>query len=201
MIRVVIAEDQQMISGAFTSLLQIEDDMEVVTQASNGKDALDAIITHKPDLAILDIEIPEMTGLEVAEQIREQNLPGKIMIVTTFAKPGYLQKAMELKVDGYLLKEEPIDFLIDSIRNVVNGQQVISADLAPTLFMIKENPLTEREQEVLRLVAEDKTTSQIAKTLFLTTGTVRNYLSTAIQKLEVESRHHAIKEAQEKGWI
>ena len=201
MIRVVIAEAQQMISGAFTSLLQIEDDMEVVTQASNGKDALDAIITHKPDLAILDIEIPEMTGLEVAEQIREQNLPGKIMIVTTFAKPGYLQKAMELKVDGYLLKEEPIDFLIDSIRNVVNGQQVISADLAPTLFMIKENPLTEREQEVLRLVAEDKTTSQIAKTLFLTTGTVRNYLSTAIQKLEVESRHHAIKEAQEKGWI
>lgn len=108
---------------------------------------------------------------------------------------------MELKVEGYLLKDEPIDFLVDAIRKVSKGQQVISADLAPTLFMREENPLTEREQEVLRLFAKGKTTAQIAHTLFLTKGTVRNYLSTAIQKLEVESRHHAIKAAQEKGWI
>lgn len=201
MIRVVIAEDQKMLRGALTSLLQLEDDIEVVVQASDGKEALDAVETYMPDLCILDIEIPVMTGLEVAEKIREQDLPCKIMIVTTFARPGYLQKAMEIKVEAYLLKDEPIDFLVDAIRKVIKGQRVISSDLAPTLFMSEENPLTEREQEVLRLVAEGRTTAQIANTLFLTKGTVRNYLSTAIQKLEVESRHHAIKEAREKGWI
>lgn len=201
MIHIVLAEDQKMLRGALTSLLQLEDDLEVVAQVSDGKEALEAIETYTPDLCILDIEIPIMTGLEVAQKIREKGLACKIMIVTTFARPGYLQKAMEAKVEGYLLKDEPIDFLVDAIRKVINGQKVISTELATALFMREENPLTEREQEVLRLVAEGKNTAQIAKTLFLTKGTVRNYLSIAIQKMGVESRHHAIKKAQEKGWV
>ncbi|WP_044641209.1 response regulator transcription factor [Risungbinella massiliensis] len=201
MIRIVLAEDQKMLRGAMTSLLQLEEDLEVVAQVSDGKEALEAVELYTPDLCILDIEIPIMTGLEVAKKIREKSLSCKILIVTTFARPGYLQKAMEAKVEGYLLKDEPIDFLIDAIRKVTKGQKVISTELASALFMREENPLTEREQEVLRFVAEGKNTAQIAKSLFLTKGTVRNYLSTAIQKMEVESRHHAIKIAQEKGWI
>ncbi|GGA36575.1 putative transcriptional regulatory protein YvfU [Kroppenstedtia guangzhouensis] len=201
MIRIVIAEDQKMLRGALTSLLQLEDDLEVVAQVTDGEEALDAVEKHRPDLCLLDIEIPKMTGLEVAEKVREKGLPSKIIIVTTFTRPGYLQKAMELKVEGYLLKDEPIDFLVDAIRSVVKGQRVISTDLAPILFNREENPLTEREQEVLRLAAEGETTAQIANNLFLSKGTVRNYLSTAIQKMGVVSRYRAIQKAQEKGWI
>ncbi|GED16693.1 response regulator transcription factor [Aneurinibacillus migulanus] len=201
MIRVVIAEDQKMLSGALASLLTLEDDIEVVAQAADGKAALKAIENYHPDVCLLDIEIPFMTGLEVAEKLREQKNPCKIIIVTTFARPGYLQKALALKVDGYLLKDEPIDFLISSIRKVINGERIISTDLAAALFINEENPLTEREAEILRLVKNGLTTEQIAKTLYLTNGTVRNYLSSAIQKLEAESRHQAIKTASEKGWI
>ena len=201
MIRVVIAEDQQMLRGALTSLLQLEDDIEVVAQVSNGEDALDAIERHQPDMSILDIEIPGMTGLDVAEQIRQRGIGTKIMIVTTFARPGYLQKAMDLKVDGYVLKDEPIDEFVGAIRKIMNGGRVVSPDLAEALFNREENPLTEREQEVLRLAKEGKTTRQMAKTLYLSYGTVRNYLSSAIQKLEAESRHHAVLIADEKGWI
>jgi two-component system response regulator DesR len=201
MIRVVIAEDQQMLRGALTSLLQLEDDIEVVAQVSNGEDALDAIERHQPDMSILDIEIPGMTGLDVAEQIGQRGIGTKIMIVTTFARPGYLQKAMDLKVDGYVLKDEPIDEFVGAIRKIMNGGRVVSPDLIEALFNREENPLTEREQEVLRLAKEGKTTRQMAKTLYLSYGTVRNYLSSAIQKLEAESRHHAVLIAEEKGWI
>lgn len=201
MIRVVIAEDQQMLRGALTSLLQLEDDIEVVAQVSNGEDALEAIERHQPDISILDIEIPGMTGLDVAEQIRQRGIGTKIMIVTTFARPGYLQKAMDLKVNGYVLKDEPIDEFVEAIRKIMKGERVVSPDLVDTLFNREENPLTEREQEVLRLAKEGKTTRQMAKTLYLSYGTVRNYLSSAIQKLEAESRHHAVLKAQEKGWI
>ncbi len=201
MINIVIAEDQKLLRGALTSLLQLEDDIKILAQLSDGKEAMEAIETLAPDLCILDIEIPIMTGLDVAEKIKEKDLPCKVMIVTTFARPGYLQKAMDIGVDSYLLKDEPIDFLVDSIRKVVHGKRVISTELATALFISEENPLTEREKDVLRLAAEDKTTVQIANTIYLTKGTVRNYLSTAIQKMEVESRHQAIKKAKEKGWI
>lgn len=201
MIRIVIAEDQQMLRGALTSLLQLEEDVEVVAQVSNGKDALDAIKRHQPDICLLDIEIPMMTGLEVAEQIRRRQWPCKIMIVTTFARPGYLQKATDIQVDGYLLKDEPIDTLVDAIRKVTQGKKVISPELATALFHREENPLTEREREVLRLAKAGNSTRQIAKTLYLSTGTVRNYLSAAIQKMEADSRQQAIVKAEEKGWI
>ncbi|NEZ44797.1 response regulator transcription factor [Paenibacillus alvei] len=201
MIRVVIAEDQQMLRGAFASLLKFEDDIEVLAEVANGKQAWEAIQQHKPDVCVVDIEMPHMNGLELAMQIRNANLPCKIMIVTTFARPGYLQKAMNAQVNAYLLKDEPIDYLIESIRRVMAGERVISTDLAAVLFMNNENPLSEREAEMLRLTKEGMTTSEISKSLFLTIGTVRNYLSSAIQKLDAESRQQAAAIAEEKGWL
>ncbi|NOJ72042.1 response regulator transcription factor [Paenibacillus alvei] len=201
MIRVVIAEDQQMLRGAFASLLKFEDDIEVLAEVADGKQAWEAIQQHKPDVCVVDIEMPHMNGLELAMQIRNANLPCKIMIVTTFARPGYLQKAMNAQVNAYLLKDEPIDYLIESIRRVMAGERVISTDLGAVLFMNNENPLSEREAEMLRLTKEGMTTSEISKSLFLTIGTVRNYLSSAIQKLDAESRQQAAAIAEEKGWL
>ncbi|TQR44019.1 response regulator transcription factor [Paenibacillus popilliae] len=201
MIRVVIAEDQQMLRGAFASLLKFEDDIEVLAEVADGKQAWEAIQQHKPDVCVVDIEMPHMNGLELALQIRNTGLPCKIVIVTTFARPGYLQKAMNAQVNAYLLKDEPIDYLIESIRRVMAGERVISTDLAAVLFMNNENPLSEREAEMLRLTKEGMTTSEISKSLFLTIGTVRNYLSSAIQKLDAESRQQAAAIAEEKGWL
>jgi len=201
MIRVIIAEDQQMLRGALTSLLTFETDIKVLAEVSDGQKAWEVIQREQPDVCLLDIEIPFISGLELAEKIRNANIPCKIIIVTTFARPGYLQKAIDSQVNGYLLKDEPIDFLIESIRKVMNGERVISMDLAATLFMKENNPLSERETEVLRLVKDGLATREISKVLFLTKGTVRNYLSSAIQKLEAESRQQAVNIAMEKGWL
>ena len=201
MIRILIAEDQQMVRGAFTSLLQFEQDIEVIAAVADGKTAYDVIEQTSPDVCILDIEMPNASGLEVAQKIRAAQLPCKIIIVTTFARPGYLQKAMDAQVEGYLLKDEPIDFLIQSIRRVMKGERVISTDLSAIIFMQEKNPLSEREAEVLRLTNEGLRTEELSKTLFLTKGTVRNYVSSAIQKVEAESRTEAVQIAVEKGWI
>ncbi|OUN00370.1 MAG: DNA-binding response regulator [Paenibacillaceae bacterium ZCTH02-B3] len=202
MIRIVIAEDQHMLLSALASLLQLEDDIDVVAQVPDGSQALEAIRTLRPDICLLDIEMPGLSGLDVAKAVRREGLGCRIIIVTTFSRPGYLQRATELKVDGYLLKDEPIEDLVEAIRKVHRGERVISPELAAKLFFSREeNPLSERERDVLRLAADGLTTGQIASALYLTKGTVRNYLSSAIQKLEVESRHQAVKKATEKGWI
>ena len=201
MIRVMIAEDQQMLLSALASLIQLEDDIEVVAQVTDGRKALDAIRKLAPDICLLDIEMPGMSGLEVAEAVRREQLGCRIMIVTTFSRSGYLQRAIELKVEGYLLKDEPINFLVEAIRKVHRGERVISPDLTALLFAKEENPLSDREREVLRLSAEGKTTDEIAGTLYLTRGTVRNYLSSAIQKLEVQTRQQAVKKAMDNGWL
>lgn len=201
MIRIVIAEDQQMLLSALASLIQLEGDIEVAAQVPDGEKALEAIRTLRPDISLLDIEMPVLSGLDVAETVKREQLGCKIMIVTTFSRPGYLQRAMELKVEGYLLKDEPIEYLVEAIRKVHRGERVISPDLAAFLFDKEENPLSERERDVLRMAAEGKTTDEIAGTLYLTKGTVRNYLSSAIQKLEVQSRHQAVKKAMDKGWL
>ncbi|MGE7978464.1 response regulator [Psychrobacillus sp. NPDC093200] len=201
MIRVVIAEDQKMLLGAFSSLIAFETDIEVVGEAQDGQKAWELIVEKIPDVCILVIEMPHMTGLELARKIKEEQIPSKVMIVTTFSRVGYLQKAIDSDVTGYLLKDEPIDYLIDSIRKVAAGEKVVSRDLAATLFMKVENPLNDREIDVLRLVREGLTTSEITRRLFLTKGTVRNYLSSSIQKLQVESRQQAVNKANENGWL
>ncbi|MED3572888.1 response regulator transcription factor [Cytobacillus praedii] len=201
MIRVVIAEDQKMLCGALTSLLKLEDDIDVVAEAADGLEAWDAIMKYQPDVCLLDIEMPSMSGLEIAEKLKKVKNMTRVIIVTTFARPGYLQKAIDAQVDGYLLKDEPIDFLIEAIRSVKKGERVLSTDLAAALFLKDVNPLTEREMDVLRLAKEGMTTREIVSALFLTDGTVRNYLSSAIQKLEVTTRQQAIEKAKNNGWI
>ena len=201
MIRVLLAEDQQMLRGALTSLLSFEPDIEVIAEVSDGQKAWDYIQQELPDVCLVDIEMPHLSGLELAEKIKEPNLHCKVMIVTTFARPGYLQKAMDCEVHGYLLKDEPIDYLIATIRKIMQGEKGVSKDLAATLFMKEQNPLNEREIAVLQLVKEGLTTHAISKQLFLTKGTIRNYLSTSIQKLQVESRQQAAQIASDKGWL
>ncbi|MFF2885837.1 response regulator [Paenibacillus sp. NPDC057967] len=201
MIRIVIAEDQKLLRGTLRSLLSLEDDIDVVGEAEDGIEALEVIRRCEPDLCLLDIEIPFLSGLELAEKLKQEGQTPKIIMVTTFARPGFLQKARDLKVEGYLLKDEPIEFLIDAIRKVMAGGHVISKELATALFVKEENPLTDRESDVLRLSRSGLSTSDIAEQLYLTNGTVRNYLSTAIQKLGVETRQQATEKAHDRGWI
>jgi two-component system response regulator DesR len=198
---VVIAEDQGMLRGALAQLLEMEADIEVTGEALDGHEALDLVIRQKPDLLIADIEMPGMSGLDVAEQLKKQQESCKVVIVTTFARPGYLERAMKAGVSGYILKDEPIDQLIAHLRRIMEGSSYISPELAKTLFFSSENPLSGREVGVLREAKAGRDTRQISERLHLSRGTVRNYLSTAIQKLDVRTRQEAVQKATNKGWI
>lgn len=199
MIKIVLAEDQGMLLGAMQALINMEDDMEVVATARNGVEALAAITEHQPDIIIMDIEMPEKTGLDVAEEIKGQDY--KVVILTTFARPGYFERAKKAGVRGYLLKDSPIEELVNAIRVIMDGRRIYAPELIDIVYEeTVENPLTERETEVLGLVAEGKTTKEIAKELFLSPGTVRNYISTILDKLEVSNRIEAIVRYKEKGW-
>lgn len=200
MIRIIIAEDQRMLRGALGALLDLEDDIEVVGQAENGEEALKLIETLQPDISIMDIEMPIQSGLDVAETLRKQQSPCSVMILTTFARPGYFERAMKANVQGYLLKDSPSEDLAAAIRNVMNGKREISPELMFGLWQ-EQNPLTDREKEVLLLAKEGKTTNEIAKTLYLSSGTVRNYISDVLTKLDAKNRIEAIGIAEEKGWI
>ncbi|KSU86545.1 response regulator transcription factor [Priestia flexa] len=198
MIRIVIAEDQRMLLGALGSLLSLEDDMEVVGKASNGEEAVALARQHHPDVCIMDIEMPLKTGLEAAEELEE--LDCKVIILTTFARSGYFQRALKAKVSGYLLKDSPSEELASSIRSIMQGRRIYAPELVDDVYA-EENPLTEREKEVLQLVADGKNTKEIAEELSLKTGTVRNYISTILDKLEVKNRIEAITRFKEKGWF
>ena len=199
MIKIELAEDQGMLLGAMQALINMEDDMEVVATARNGVEALAAITEHQPDVIIMDIEMPEKTGLDVAEEIKGQDY--KVVILTTFARPGYFERAKKAGVRGYLLKDSPIEELVNAIRVIMDGRRMYAPELIDIVYEeTVENPLTERETEVLGLVAEGKTTKEIAKELFLSPGTVRNYISTILDKLEVSNRIEAIVRYKEKGW-
>ncbi len=198
MIRIVVAEDQRMLLGAFASLLNLEPDMEVVGKAGNGKEAVELVLRLKPDICLMDIEMPVMSGLEAAEELKDQGC--KIIILTTFARSGYFEKAMKSGVRGYLLKDSLIEDLADSIRSIMAGRLIYSSELVDEAYR-EENPLTEREREVLGLVADGKTTKEIAGQLFITTGTVRNYISVILDKLKVSNRIEAITRLKEKGWF
>lgn len=199
-IRVVIAEDQSMMLGALAALLETESDIEVVGQARNGKEALQLTLQHGPDVLLTDIEMPEMTGLEVAAALKQRNAPGRVIILTTFARPGYLRRAMQAGASGYLLKDAPSTSLADAVRRVHAGQRVIDPELA-TEAWAEEDPLSDRERQVLRMAAEGSTSGDIAAELHLSEGTVRNYLSEAISKLGAGNRVEAARIARMKGWL
>lgn len=199
MINIVIAEDQRMLLGALASLIDLEDDMQVVGKASNGEEALQLVEQLKPDVCIMDIEMPIKSGLEAAEELKGSDC--KVIILTTFARAGYFERAMKAGVCGYLLKDSPSEELATSIRSVMEGKRIYDAELMDEAYSSGDNPLTEREQEVLGLVADGKNTKEIANELFLSTGTVRNYISTILEKLGVSNRIEAITRFKEKGWF
>ncbi|KQY94903.1 two-component system response regulator [Paenibacillus sp. Root52] len=198
MIRIVIAEDQRMMLGALSSLLNLEEDMEVVGQAGNGQEALGLVQELKPDICLMDIEMPVKSGLEAAEEMKGMNC--KVIILTTFARTGYFERALKGGVRGYLLKDSPIEELAEAIRQVMNGRRIFAPDLVDEAY-VEENPLTEREHAVLGLMADGKNTKEIAGHLFITTGTVRNYISIILNKLNASNRIEAITRSKEKGWF
>ncbi|PQP81145.1 DNA-binding response regulator [Paenibacillus sp. PCH8] len=198
MISIVIAEDQRMMLGALSSLLNLEEDMQVVGQASNGEEALALVRKLTPDICLMDIEMPVKNGLEAAEEMRGLNC--KVIILTTFARTGYFERALKGGVRGYLLKDSPIEELAETIRQVMNGRRIFAPDLVDEAY-VEENPLTERENAVLGLMADGKNTKEIAGHLFITTGTVRNYISIILNKLNASNRIEAITRSKEKGWF
>ncbi|WP_440119120.1 response regulator [Paenibacillus sp. QZ-Y1] len=198
MISIVIAEDQRMMLGALSSLLNLEEDMQVVGQASNGEEALALVRELTPDICLMDIEMPVKSGLEAAEEMKGLNC--KVIILTTFARTGYFERALKGGVRGYLLKDSPIEELAETIRQVMSGRRIFAPDLVDEAY-VEENPLTEREHAVLGLMADGKNTKEIAGHLFITTGTVRNYISIILNKLNASNRIEAITRSKEKGWF
>ncbi len=200
MIRVVLAEDQAMVLGALAALLELEGDIEVVAQAPDGEAALAAASELKPDVLVTDIEMPSMTGLELAAEVRRRGLGVKVVILTTFARSGYLRRALDAGASGYLLKDAPAGELADALRRVVAGGRAIDPALAAEAWG-EPDPLSERERQVLRLAGQGRAGADIAAALGLSEGTVRNYLSEAISKLGAANRVEAARIARERGWL
>ena len=198
-IRVVLAEDQGMVLGALAALLEIEGDIKVTAKARNGKEALEAVLTHKPDF-ITDIEMPLMSGLDVAAELKRRRTGTRVVIVTTFARAGYLRRALEAGANGYLLKDMPAEELAEAVRRVHQGLRVIHPELATEAWG-EIDPLTDRERQVLRLAGEGMSSGDIAAELSLSEGTVRNYLSEAISKMGAGNRVEAARMARTKGWL
>ena len=201
MIRLVIAEDQALVLGALATLLSLEGDIDIIARVGDGAAALDAARAHTPDILLSDIEMPNMTGLDVAEAIAREGLATRMLIVTTFGRAGYLRRAMDAGVRGYLLKDTPADALAAAIRKVAAGGRAIAPELAELAWDAPANPLTERERDVLRLAEEGRSNKEIARQLDLSPGTVRNYLSEASAKLFAASRIEAGRIARDKGWL
>ena len=200
MISIIIAEDQYMLRKAMVQLIEFNEQMKVVNDCNNGGDVFEFIEKYHPDIAILDIEMPGLTGLEVLSKIREFKIDTKVIIVTTFKRPGYFEKAVANEVDAYVLKERSVEDLIQTIKHVMNGEKEYSTSLMTTLFK-ESNPLTHKEQVVLREIGDNLSSKDIAEKLYLSDGTVRNYTSNIIDKLNAENRFNAWKKAKEKGWI
>jgi two-component system response regulator DesR len=200
MTKVLIVEDQVMVLGALSALLSMEQGIEVVAQAKDGQEALDVLDQQSIDLVLTDIEMPRVSGLELGEQLQNSHPEVKVIVMTTFSKSGYIKRAMQMGVKGFILKERPSDDLIDTIFKVQQGMRVIDPELA-LLAMSDDDPLTEKERKAIKLAGEGFKTAQIAQKLFLSEGTVRNYLSEAIAKLNAANRIDAARIAKQKGWI
>lgn len=201
MIRVLLAEDQGMVREALAALLSLEGDIEVVAQVSRGDEVVAAVTEHRVEVAVLDIEMPGMTGIEAAAAVRKAAPGVRIVIATTFGRPGYLRRAMEAGADAFLVKDAPAAELAEAVRRVLRGERVIDPTLAAAALAEGANPLTARERDVLAAAADGALNSEIAARLHLSEGTVRNYLSMAIQKTATRNRAEAVRLAREKGWL
>jgi two-component system response regulator DesR len=200
-VRIMIAEDQAMVRQALVALLGLEPDIEVVAQAATGDEAIAMVRKHRPDVAVLDIEMPGGTGIEVARQLHQDGFCGQVVIVTTFGRPGYLRAAMTAGASGFLLKDAPAAELAEAIRRVAKGERVVDPALAAAALAEGDSPLTNRETDVLTAAAGHDAISEIAGRLHLSPGTVRNHLSAAMQKLGARNRAEAVQIAQRKGWL
>jgi len=200
-IRILLAEDQAMVRGALTALLRLEDDIEVVAEVSQGDQVLPAALKSQPDVALLDIEMPGSDGLSAAQALHKSLPACRIVILTTFGRSGYLRQAMESGAVGFLLKDAPADQLAVAIRRVMAGERVVDPDLALSALSDGDNPLTPRERDVLRASLDGASIADIATQFYLSEGTVRNHISTAIQKLNARNRMEAAHLAWEKGWL
>ena len=200
-IRVVLAEDQTMVLGALSALLELEPDITVVAQTANGREALTAVTRLTPDVLVTDIEMPQMTGLELAASLRTTHPNTRTIILTTFARPGYLRRALDAGARGYLLKVRPAAELADAVRRVHRGLRVVDPALATEAWNAELDPLTERERQILQRAGDGRSSTEIAAELRLSEGTVRNYLSEAIAKLGASNRTDAARIARTKGWL
>jgi two-component system, NarL family, response regulator DesR len=200
-IRILLAEDQAMVRGALTALLGLEDDLEVVAEVSQGDQVLPTAMKTKPDIALLDIEMPGSDGLSAAQALHKSLPSCRIVILTTFGRSGYLRRAMESGAVGFLLKDAPADQLAIAIRRVMSGERVVDPELALSALSDGDNPLTGRERDVLKVSLDGSSIADIAAQLYLSEGTVRNHISTAIQKLNVHNRMEAAQLAKERGWL
>lgn len=200
MIRVLIVEDQAMVRGALVALLALEPDIEVVAEAGDGREALAKLADEAVDVVLADIEMPRMTGLELAAELRRRDEAPRVVILTTFARGGYLRRALEAGAAGYLLKDAPAARLADAVRRAHAGLRAVDPELAAAAWD-EPDPLTDRERQVLRLAGDGKSTAAIAAEVHLSEGTVRNYLSEAIGKLGAGNRVEAARTARRKGWL
>ena len=200
-IRVLLAEDQTMVRGALAALLELEPDIQVVAQAANGREAERLTREMKPDVAVTDIEMPEWTGLEFAAALKESGSKTNVIILTTFARPGYLRRALDAGAHGYLLKDRPASELAQAIRRVHSGLRAVDPELAAEAWNADADPLNDRERRILQRAGDGKTSAEIAAELRLSEGTVRNYLSEAIAKLGAANRVDAARIARQRGWL
>ncbi|MCL6732901.1 MULTISPECIES: response regulator transcription factor [Streptomyces] len=201
MIRILLAEDMHMVRGALVALLALEGDLTVVAEVERGDRILPTALEHQPDVAIIDVDLPGLDGLSAAAQLAQQLPSCRTLILTSLGRPGTLRKALAAQVGGFLLKDAPPDRLADAVRDVAAGKRVIDPQLALAALDNGENPLTPRETEVLRLAADGAEAADIARLLFLSVGTVRNYLTTVVTKLNARNRVDAIRVARESGWL
>lgn len=201
LISVLLAEDQTMLRGALAALLELELDITVIAQATNGREALKLASRHAPDVIVTDIEMPERTGLELAGDLKLANCEARVIILTTFARPGYLRRALDAGARGYLLKERPVSELAEAIRRVHAGLRVIDPALAAEAWSADADPLSDRERQILRLAGDGRSSAEIAAELRLSEGTVRNYLSEVIAKLSAANRVDAARIARARGWL
>lgn len=201
MITIYLAEDQEMLNSALSAILDLETDFKIIGSATDGQTALQQIISLQPEIAILDIEMPKMTGLEVAKQLRIIEQDVKLIILTTFARKDYFESAVSNQVNAYLLKDSPTDVLVQTIHQILGGKTIYDSALVSTILTASKNPLTKQELKIMKEFSQGKSTQEISEAVFLSYGTVRNYISSILSKTGTHSRIEALNIAKKNDWI